>query len=79
MNEFYQLYDELRQQYPLYLVLGHLRNNDRWRIEIYAKGMSKRGEDASIMTVEANERQQLFKEATVRLEKARQQLKNLAS
>ena len=62
MEEYFKVYDELREQYPLYMILKQI--NRRWRIEVYGRRMAENGSDASIITAEHDSRGQFFIDAT---------------
>ena len=40
MEEYFKVYDELREQYPLYMIIKQLVNR-RWRIEVYGRRMAE--------------------------------------
>ena len=75
MNEFFKLYDQLKEQYPLYMSLKQV--NKRWRIEIYGKKMAENGTDAAIVTAEHDSRGQCFIDATKLLEGSRTRIEDL--
>lgn len=75
MTEFFNLYDELRKEYPLYMTLKHI--NRHWRIEVYGKQMAHNGSDASILTAEHESRAQCFIDAEKQLKGSSAQLENL--
>lgn len=75
MNEFFKLYDQLKEQYPLYMSLKQV--NKRWRIEIYGKKMAENGTDAAIITAEHDSRGQVFIDAHKLLEGSRARIENL--
>jgi len=76
MNEFFKLYDQLKEQYPLYMSLKQV--NKRWRIEIYGKKMAENGTDAAIVTAEHDSRGQAFIDAHKLLEGSRARIEKLA-
>lgn len=76
MDEFFKLYDQLREEYPLYLVFKSV-NNRRWRLEVYGRKMAENGSDASIITVEHDSRAQCFLDGLKLLEGSRARLEKL--
>lgn len=75
MKEFFELYDQLKEQYPLYMSLKQV--NKRWRIEVYGKKMAENGSDAVIITAEHDSRGQCFKDAGKLLEGSRARIEDL--
>lgn len=72
MNEFFEIYDELSQQYPLYMELKHMRSGiPRWRLQVFGKNMARTSGDAGIICVECETRAAVFAESAVKL-KARE-------
>jgi hypothetical protein len=75
MEEYFKVYDELREQYPLYMILKQI--NRRWRIEVYGRKMAENGSDAVIITAEHDSRGQVFIDATKLLEGSRTRLEEM--
>lgn len=75
MEEYFKVYDELREQYPLYMILKQI--NRRWRIEVYGKKMAENGSDAVIITAEHDSRGQAFIDAHKLLEGSRARIEDL--
>lgn len=75
MEEYFKVYDELREQYPLYMILKQI--NRRWRIEVYGRKMAENGSDASIITAEHDSRGQCFIDARKLLEGSRARIEDL--
>jgi hypothetical protein len=75
MEEYFKVYDELREQYPLYMILKQI--NRRWRIEVYGRKMAENGSDAVIITAEHESRGQCFIDARKLLEGSRARIENL--
>jgi hypothetical protein len=75
MEEYFKVYDELREQYPLYMILKQI--NRRWRIEVYGRRMAENGSDAVIITAEHESRGQCFIDATKLLEGSRARIEDL--
>jgi len=76
MEEYFKVYDELKEQYPLYMSLKQLVNR-RWRIEVYGRRMAENGSDASIITAEHESRGQCFIDARKLLEGSRTRIEDL--
>ena len=76
MDEFFRIFDRLREEYPLYLVIK-LVNNRRWRIEVYGRKMAENGSDAVIITAEHDSRGQAFIDAHKLLEGSRARIEDL--
>jgi hypothetical protein len=75
MEEYFKVYDELREQYPLYMILKQI--NRRWRIEVYGRKMAENGSDAVIITAEHDSRGQAFIDATKLLKGSRARIEDL--
>jgi hypothetical protein len=75
MEEYFKVYDELREQYPLYMILKQI--NRRWRIEVYGRKMAENGSDAVIITAEHDSRGQAFIDARKLLEGSRARIEDL--
>ena len=75
MEEYFKVYDELKEQYPLYMSLKQIHK--RWRIEVYGRRMAENGSDASIITAEHESRGQCFIDGTKLLEGSRTRLEDL--
>lgn len=75
MEEYFKVYDELREQYPLYMILKQI--NRRWRIEVYGRKMAENGSDAVIITAEHDSRGQAFIDAHNLLEGSRARIEDL--
>ena len=75
MEEYFKVYDELREQYPLYMILKQI--NRRWRIEVYGRKMAENGSDAVIITAEHDSRGQCFIDAYKLLEGSRARIEDL--
>ena len=75
MEEYFKVYDELREQYPLYMILKQI--NRRWRIEVYGRKMAENGSDAVIITAEHESRGQAFIDAKKLLEGSRARIEDL--
>lgn len=75
MEEYFKVYDELREQYPLYMILKQI--NRRWRIEVYGRKMAENGSDAVIITAEHDSRGQAFIDAHKLLEGSRARIEDL--
>lgn len=75
MEEYFKVYDELRKQYPLYMILKQI--NRRWRIEVYGRKMAENGSDAVIITAEHDSRGQAFIDARKLLEGSRARIEDL--
>jgi hypothetical protein len=75
MEEYFKVYDELREQYPLYMILKQI--NRRWRIEVYGRKMAENGSDAVIITAEHDSRGQAFIDAHKLLEGSRVRIEDL--
>jgi hypothetical protein len=75
MEEYFKVYDELREQYPLYMILKQI--NRRWRIEVYGRKMAENGSDAVIITAEHESRGQCFIDARKLLEGSRARIEDL--
>jgi len=75
MEEYFKIYDELREQYPLYMILKQI--NRRWRIEVYGRKMAENGSDAVIITAEHDSRGQAFIDARKLLEGSRARIEDL--
>ena len=75
MEEYFKVYDELREQYPLYMILKQI--NRRWRIEVYGRKMAENGSDAVIITAEHDSRGQCFIDAGKLLEGSRARIEDL--
>jgi hypothetical protein len=75
MEEYFKVYDELREQYPLYMILKQI--NRRWRIEVYGRKMAENGSDAVIITAEHESRGQAFIDAHKLLEGSRARIEDL--
>ena len=75
MEEYFKVYDELREQYPLYMILKQI--NKRWRIEVYGRRMAENGSDAVIITAEHDSRGQAFIDAHKLLEGSRARIEDL--
>lgn len=75
MEEYFKVYDELREQYPLYMILKQI--NRRWRIEVYGRKMAENGSDAVIITAEHDSRGQCFIDARKLLEGSRARIEDL--
>lgn len=75
MEDFFKIYDELREQYPLYMIIKQI--NRRWRIEVYGKKMAENGSDAVIITAEHDSRGQAFIDARKLLEGSRARIEDL--
>ena len=75
MEEYFKVYDELREQYPLYMILKQI--NRRWRIEVYGRKMAENGSDAVIITAEHDSRGQAFIDAKKLLEGSRASIEDL--
>lgn len=75
MEEYFKVYDELREQYPLYMILKQI--NRRWRIEVYGRKMAENGSDAVIITAEHDSRGQAFIDAYKLLEGSRARIEDL--
>lgn len=76
MEEYFKVYDELREQYPLYMTIKQLVNR-RWRIEVYGRRMADNGSDAAIITAEHDSRGQCFIDAHKLLEGSRARIEDL--
>ena len=75
MEEYFKVYDELREQYPLYMIIKQI--NRRWRIEVYGRKMAENGSDAVIITAEHDSRGQAFIDARKLLEGSRARIEDL--
>lgn len=75
MEEYFKVYDELRERYPLYMILKQI--NRRWRIEVYGRKMAENGSDAVIITAEHDSRGQAFIDAHKLLEGSRARIEDL--
>ena len=75
MEEYFKVYDELREQYPLYMIIKQI--NRRWRIEVYGRKMAENGSDAVIITAEHDSRGQAFIDAKKLLEGSRARIEDL--
>jgi hypothetical protein len=75
MEEYFKLYDELKEQYPLYMILKQIHK--RWRIEVYGRKMAENGSDAVIITAEHDSRGQAFIDAYKLLEGSRARIEDL--
>lgn len=75
MEEYFKVYDELREQYPLYMILKQI--NRRWRIEVYGRKMAENGSDAVIITAEHDSREQAFIDAHKLIEGSRARIEDL--
>lgn len=79
MDDFWKVYDDLADEYHLYMNLKKVRGGlPRWRLQVFGfEGTLGRSGDSEIICVEAPERDGVFQKAAVLLKERSSSLKSI--